>query len=561
MADEPNGHEPWLLSTSFDDTPTPPPADRPAWQRSLAVVGAIAVVLAAVVLLTRGTDTKRPVPSTTSPTPSTAPPVTAVETTLLAEGEWLPTALSPLSPRNEAQGVWTGSEVVVFGGTTQPQCPVCDYAGYGDTLRDGAIYNPVDDTWRAMAALPEAASYVGQSVELDGDVYFHSLFEPDVLAPEQTYRLWRYSVTNDAWAEVPLPAPLPKAWSLGTRAHALLLYSATDELGAAPDWSLDPTNGEWTALPDDGFDTSFDRQLLEVGGSLMLFNRSVNFANSVVALVPTRMARFDDTTQQWTVLPENVDVQSLWFVDGSWAVSPQFGVYDARFDMWRPGPTDAPDDVIGAIGPSVSYFGAVRGSLLDMRDNSWLRIPTLPDGLDDESGATVVSAGRDAFTFGGTTGIQANDPVHNRSFIWHAPAPPAPHVTATDQTGLDAAIADLGIDREAAPTEVLQLGDAVFCGYEDNGFSGDEDVQEAARRCFVDRLAKHEPAMLITQRRTEEGGPIATVYVTGRDGTVTAYYDSTRDPFGTMRWDVVACTPFSASDSGTHLEISCAQPV
>ena len=43
--------------------------------------------------------------------------------------------------------------------------------------------------------------------------------------------------------------------------------------------------------------------------------------------------------------------------------------------------------------------------------------------------------------------------------------------------------------------------------------------------------------------------------------TVTAYYDSTRDPFGTMRWDVVACTPFSASDSGTHLEISCAQPI
>ena len=559
MDDEPHAHDPWLLSSSMPSEPVPPTIERPAWQRALAVAAAVAVVLGGVVLLTRGTGTQHAAPpstnpSTSSPTPSTAPAAPG-------DSAWVATAPSPLSPRNNSQGVWTGSEVVVFGGTTQPDCPACDYYGYGDTLHDGAIYSPIDDTWRAMSPLPDEASYVGQSVAFQGDVFFYSLFQPDVTASVQTYRLWRYSVSGDQWSEVPLPSQVPKAFALTTSSNALLLYSATDEFGLVPDWSFGPTTNEWTALPDDGFDASFDRQIVEVGGNLMLFNHSIALVQNGVTSIPTRMARFDDATQQWTQLPENVEVQSLWFADGSWVVSPQFGVYDARFDMWRPGPANPPDDVMGAIGPSVSYFGGVRGSVLDMRTNTWIRIPTLPDGLDDESGATTVTAGRDAFTFGGTTGMQPNDPVHNQSYIWHAPAPPAPHVAETDQTGLDAALRDLGIDRGAAPTEVVRLGDAVFCGYEDNGISGDDAVQESARRCFVDRLARHEPAMFITQRPTEEGDPVATVFVTGHDGTVRTYIDATRDTFGSGRWDVVDCTPFSSSDSGTHLDFACAQAI
>jgi hypothetical protein len=49
----------------------------------------------------------------------------------------------------------------------------------------------------------------------------------------------------------------------------------------------------------------------------MLFNHSIALVQNGVTSIPTRMARFDDTTQQWTQLPENVEVQSLWFADDS----------------------------------------------------------------------------------------------------------------------------------------------------------------------------------------------------------------------------------------------------
>ncbi len=55
------------------------------------------------------------------------------------------------SPRREALSVWTGSELVVWGGRG---------AGYS-ALTDGAIYDPVLDRWRPMAptSIPLTSPY------------------------------------------------------------------------------------------------------------------------------------------------------------------------------------------------------------------------------------------------------------------------------------------------------------------------------------------------------------------------------------------------------------------
>jgi N-acetylneuraminic acid mutarotase len=57
---------------------------------------------------------------------------------------WRQLADSPLVPRAQHSSVWTGDEVLIWGGS-----------GHGD-LDDGAAYNPRTDRWRLLPAAPLA---------------------------------------------------------------------------------------------------------------------------------------------------------------------------------------------------------------------------------------------------------------------------------------------------------------------------------------------------------------------------------------------------------------------
>jgi hypothetical protein len=58
------------------------------------------------------------------------------------QDRWLPMAAAPIGPRGDHTAVWTGARMIVWGGRGQSGVP----------LSDGAIYNPVDDTWTATSA-------------------------------------------------------------------------------------------------------------------------------------------------------------------------------------------------------------------------------------------------------------------------------------------------------------------------------------------------------------------------------------------------------------------------
>lgn len=69
-----------------------------------------------------------------------------------ADGDWhwKVGAEAPISQRYDHVSVWTGRELVVWGGlrTTEP--------GVFETLDDGAAYDPATDTWRPLAPSPLA---------------------------------------------------------------------------------------------------------------------------------------------------------------------------------------------------------------------------------------------------------------------------------------------------------------------------------------------------------------------------------------------------------------------
>lgn len=68
----------------------------------------------------------------------------------LASDTWRPIAPSPLSPRSRANAVWTGTEVIITGGTDR-------HAGVGGLL-SGAAYDPRTDQWRSIPKAPEGRS-------------------------------------------------------------------------------------------------------------------------------------------------------------------------------------------------------------------------------------------------------------------------------------------------------------------------------------------------------------------------------------------------------------------
>src|SRR6478735_6176169 len=66
------------------------------------------------------------------------------------ESRWAQVDDFPLSARTVPTLAWTGSEVFVVGGDTGPPCPPAADCAWGALARDGAAFDPVEETWRVI---------------------------------------------------------------------------------------------------------------------------------------------------------------------------------------------------------------------------------------------------------------------------------------------------------------------------------------------------------------------------------------------------------------------------
>lgn len=81
--------------------------------------------------------------------------------------EWSNLPPSPLTPRSSPAAVWTGTEMLIWGGSTG--------TGDGSTLADGAAYNPETRVWRMLPPaplgprIPAAAVWTGRELLVWGN--------------------------------------------------------------------------------------------------------------------------------------------------------------------------------------------------------------------------------------------------------------------------------------------------------------------------------------------------------------------------------------------------------
>lgn len=241
-------------------------------------------------------------------------------------GRWRQLPPSPLSPRRGASAIWTGSEMLIFGG---------DQAN-AKRLDDGALYRPSTDSWSRLPVLPSdpGATLVGTTVAWTG----HQLLvwltyelisqpSPNTENIRTVQRSFSWIPGTSSWR--PLPAPPTGVFIYGARAvwtgHQVLLIggssclpgeSCAAAVGSRPLTTYNPTTAAWGRAPGDLVATNAG-PVVWTGKALVALNQGTAETGPAGAILsPGDGAVFDPGSDQWQRLP----YANLGGLDGTSAV-------------------------------------------------------------------------------------------------------------------------------------------------------------------------------------------------------------------------------------------------
>lgn len=192
-----------------------------------------------------------------------------------------------LENRDGHSVVWTGTEVIVWGGWT-------DRESAGSTLTSGA-YNPTTDTWRPMPDSPltprggHEAAWTGTEMLIIGGE------EPDTERGLSDGAA--YNPTTNTWRQLPevgAPDPAEQWWrydSVWTGSDFVIWVHDTNEVR-----SYNPSTDKWRDLPQPMIGTTSWTSMLWTGTHIA--------AITGAGRQPLRVALFDPTNDtQWQSLP------------------------------------------------------------------------------------------------------------------------------------------------------------------------------------------------------------------------------------------------------------------
>jgi hypothetical protein len=228
----------------------------------------------------------------------------------------------------------------------------------------------------------------------------------------------------------------------GDRLVALHGSDESSESGKpGPDLVVDPATGGWRELPPNPLGPGFNRNAVWFRGELFVFDNKLVDNPGATAPTLVRSAALNLDSGRWRRLPDapmlfpgpwlpaglRLVNPSLGSADGgevgNWGRHYPFGgVLDPATGRFTPLPA-APGatEVTGSAGvltaDSALYLGP-GALLLDATTNSWITVPSLPDG--DASRRTTVAAGTDMFVFGGGVwpGPDGKGELINHAWLW-----------------------------------------------------------------------------------------------------------------------------------------------
>lgn len=343
---------------------------------------------------------------------------------------------APLTARDGAIGLWTGTEVLLIGGSAAPPCPPDASCVPSDRLlADGAAYNPTRRTWRSIAPAPEPVA--GADAVVVGQVAYVLPFD----GQGGTSPLLAYDIGKDRWSRLGPPGKDGDGYRLLSAGERLVAYRGTDERGPdLPDLFHDPRTASWQPLATDPLGAGFDRTMVWTGRELVLFDRELVPDPGAQRPSVARAALVADpftAAPTWRRLADSEILQtSPWLVTGGRLVNPTLGGADGgqignygrtypnggivdlptgRWSTLPPGPGRL--ESAGAFDDHDAVYTRPDGSVLDVARDRWFRLPRLPKG-SETVGPTMVTAGRDLVLFGGAHWASDKGTLLDDGWIW-----------------------------------------------------------------------------------------------------------------------------------------------
>jgi N-acetylneuraminic acid mutarotase len=160
---------------------------------------------------------------------------------------WRKIAAAPLTPRTGAQAFWTGFEMVVFGG----------FSVEVDPLMDGAAWNPATNSWRRIAA-PQLSVRDGMVIAWAGDrlVAWGGATVPTIADPDAETVMHNdgaaWVAATGTWVAMPAAPITPRSaaesvWT-GTRLVVTGGYNLGEEDDRRDGAAFDPVSATWSPI-------------------------------------------------------------------------------------------------------------------------------------------------------------------------------------------------------------------------------------------------------------------------------------------------------------------------
>jgi hypothetical protein len=286
---------------------------------------------------------------------------------------WTPMPASPLSPRNTPFAVWTGTRALFWGGGN----------GYA-VLNDGASYDPASRTWAMLPAAP---------LPPDADGGQLIVWTGRQMVVIQRGSAAAFDPAASSWVPVPtLPGVAGWAEWTGSEVIAWVVSQSPPSTRVLGAYSWVPGSVAWTSVPfqpdDDGavpFGTS-----AAIGGRLLFLGGDSCWVVGCPAQSFFDGAWFDASSGTWTYLPEKF---SGGLGPAVWTGSAMVVFATKAGASTRPlyGPADIPAGAAAAFDPSTgSWTNLAPCPIPDLTNASlaWTGRQLIVVTMNDESGDT-----------------------------------------------------------------------------------------------------------------------------------------------------------------------------
>ena len=301
-----------------------------------------------------------------------------------ASDTWKPMSIDGApSPRSQLTAVWTGSEMIVWGGGGDAF----------DERADGARYNPDTDTWTPLPPSPLAPRLQHTAVWSGTEMIVFGGLRVDGFLANEYWETFadgaRYDPVENTWALLnPHGAPSSRT------AHSAV-WTGTEMIvwggRYLPDYtfmnsgaSYDPARDRWTAVPATGAPTPrMDHAAVWSGTEMIVWGGVIDPS----PLEVNTGGRYNPATQTWTPTTQQGAAEARYFGRTDSAV----WTGDAMFvhGGWGDYPFE--------INTTALYYPE-GGPVIPPHDDSWEQ---LPDGPGGRACHTTVLAGDQVIVWGG----------------------------------------------------------------------------------------------------------------------------------------------------------------